>query len=145
MYDTLTVTAEGCSESHLMWHVCRYSVFVGASLLVTIITLSAALLRALQQVCRLAACSEAEGTCLYDVQRFVYKRLVRTFAKMDAETLELQATGLCRAFSTGNSSSIDPLDRGLQTNLITAEVRSMLLCVYGCCLNQSMSAVDLLC
>lgn len=106
--------------------------FVGASLLVTFITLTAALLRALKQVRRLASCSEADSTCLYDVQRFVYKRLVRNFVKVDAETLELQATGLCRAFSTGKSSSIDPLDSGLQTNLVTAEVQYILLYASAC-------------
>lgn len=102
--------------------VCRYSIFVGASLLITFVTLSASLLRTLHLVHDLAACSRPDSKCLYDVQRYVYKRLVRNFVKVDAETLELQATGVCRSANNGALSSIDLLDSDLATNLLTAEV-----------------------
>lgn len=96
--------------------------FLGASLLLTFITLSAALLRALHLVHQLADCSEAESKCLYKVQRFLYRRLVRGFVNVDAETLELQATGVCRTVNTGDFSSLDIFDSRWATNLITAEV-----------------------
>ena len=72
---------------------------------------------------RLAACSLAESQCLYDVQRFMYKRLVQGFVRVDAETLELQATGVCRTVNANNFTSIDIFDNRWQSNLLTGEVR----------------------
>ena len=97
--------------------------FVGCSLLLTFITLSASLLRALHLVHRLAACSHAESRCLYDVQRFAYRRLVQGFVRVDVETLELQAAGVCRTTNSGEGGAIDLLDARWKTHLITAEAR----------------------
>ena len=115
-----------CCRSCVSWPEvfmgCRYSVFVGCSLLLTFITLSASLVRALHLVHRLAACSDEESKCLYDVQRFVYKRLVKSYVRVDSETLELQATGVCRTLNSGNFGSIDIFDDRWQSSIITGEV-----------------------
>lgn len=96
--------------------------FVGASLLVTFKALSASLLRALHLVHRLTECSEAENQCLYVVQRFIYKRLVSGFVKVDIDTLELQASGACRVVALEESASQDAFHRRWQSSLVTSEV-----------------------
>jgi hypothetical protein len=99
------------------------------SLLVTFIALSATFLRALHLMHRLAECSEAESKCLYNAQRFVYKRFLRHFVKVDVELLELQATGACQSFVNGGGGYLrDATEDELgSTNVITAEVRILSL------------------
>ena len=74
---------------------CRYSVFVSASLLLTFITLSAALLRTLRWVRVVAACTEEDSQCLHDLQRWFYTHFAKGLVKVDIEALELQFLGLC--------------------------------------------------
>jgi hypothetical protein len=98
---------------------------VVASLLVTFIALTAALLRALQLMRQLATCTDAESKCLYNVQRFVYMRFMRHFVKVDMDLLEIQATGICQDFaSSGGISLQNVIEQDLgSSNVITAEVR----------------------
>jgi hypothetical protein len=100
-------------------------VFVVASLLVTFIALTAALLRALQLMRQLATCTDAESKCLFNVQRFVYMRFMRHFVKVDMDLLEIQATGICQDFaSSGGISLRNVIEQDLgSSNVITAEVR----------------------
>ena len=74
---------------------CRYSVFVSASLLLTFITLSAALLRMLRWVRVVADCTDEDSECLRDVQRWFYTHVVRGLVSVDVEVLEQQFSGLC--------------------------------------------------
>jgi hypothetical protein len=73
---------------------------------------------------QLAECSEAESKCLYNAQRFVYKRFLRQFVKVDVELLELQATGACQSFvNSGGGYLTDAIEDELgSTNVLTAEV-----------------------
>lgn len=97
--------------------------FVSASLMLTFITLSSALLLTLQWVRDLAECTEAESRCLHDVQRWFYKRLVKGLVKVDIETLELQFSGLCDVVGQGSNSTTGTQIRDrLSSNFVTADV-----------------------
>jgi hypothetical protein len=95
----------------------RYSVFVSASLLITFITLSGTLLRALHKVRDLAACTEPNSRCFHDVQRWFHKLLFQGLLPVDIETLEAQFSAVCH----------DPIAPQIRDTLpaseFTAEVR----------------------
>ena len=56
---------------------CRYSMFFTASLLVTLLTLTAAMLRALTLVRFAAACTQVNSTCLVSIQTWLYDHLLQ--------------------------------------------------------------------
>lgn len=99
----------------------RYSAFMLASLLVAAVTTTSSFLRALSFVRDLSECSLADSECLYQVQRWFYRRLVAGLVKVDIEVLEVEAAGLCRLLDTGNVE--DLIESRWSTNLATAEVR----------------------
>ena len=110
---------------------CRYSVFVGASLLLTFVTLSAALLRMLRWVRVLADCTDAESQCLRDVQRWFYTHVVRGLVSVDAEVLEAQAAGLCDALASAPPAlapnATSPVQESLAASFQASDVRRSLL------------------
>jgi hypothetical protein len=92
-------------------------VFVSASLLITFITLSGTLLRALHKVRDLAACTEANSRCFHDVQRWFHKLLFQGLLPVDIEILEAQFSAVCH-------DPIAPQIRdALPSTDFTAEVR----------------------
>lgn len=64
--------------------------FVSASLLVTFLTLTAALQLALWRVRFLADCTQQDSQCLSDVRLWVYEHLLQSFVQVDLNTLKLQ-------------------------------------------------------
>ena len=110
--------------------------FVSASLLVTFIINTAALMRALHWVRELAACTDAGSTCLFDVQVWLYNLILSDFVRVDPITLELWARGLCEEVA---SSSVALLEARLPANLLTTDVRPCPLpaaCVHCMCCYQ---------
>lgn len=95
--------------------------FVSASLMLTFITLTAALLRTLQWVRMLADCTDDDSQCLHDLQRWFYTRLVQGLVKVDIQTLELQFSGACNVF-TQDHTTASQLQGALASNVFTSEV-----------------------
>lgn len=118
---------------------CRYSVFVGASLLLTFVTLSAALLRMLRWVHVLADCTDAESRCLRDVQRWFYTRFMKDFVRVDTGVLELQFSGICddaaQADSTANNTTSSSFALTRFTSEVSASDIPLQNCLIPCCLN----------
>lgn len=110
-------------------HRCRYSAFMSASLVVAAVTTTSAFLRALSFVKDLSECSRAESECLYNVQRWFYRRLVSGLVKVDVEVFELQAAGICRTLRTGDVEQL--LESRWTTNLATAEVLPCRCCLHS--------------
>lgn len=94
---------------------------MSASLLIAAVTTTSSFLRALSFVKDLSECSLADSECLYNVQRWFYRRLVEGLVKVDLAVLELEAAGVCRGL--GNADVDQLLDSRWSTSLATAEVR----------------------
>ena len=125
---------------------CRYSVFVSASLLLTFITLSAALLRTLHWVRVVAACTEEDSQCLHDLQRWFYTHFVKGLIKVDIEPLELHFSGLCDQLAPAagelqhNATNED--QSNLASNFQSSDVRSFQLEVtmhHSCPLQEQLT------